>query len=135
MSKEERQARRRAAVAKIRHFVRHRVGRALRAPDEEDIEAAQALARIVLVTESNDAARLETGFVRTAGRHPSPQEVSTLADLLAKGRARFASAPSEAVAFASDPLGPLPTGLAPSEAAAWTLVAQVLLTMEEAVVR
>lgn len=99
------------------------------------IEAAQALARVVLVTESNDAARLETGFVRTAGRRPFPHEASTLADLLAKGRARFASAPSDAVAFASDPLGPLPTGLAPSEAAAWTLVAQVLLTMEEAVVR
>ncbi len=49
MGKAERQERRRNAVRKVKAFVIGRTQHALRAPDEEDIEAAQALG-IALIT-------------------------------------------------------------------------------------
>lgn len=48
MGKAERVARRRAAIAKVRAFFKNRAGHVLRAPDEEDIEAAQALGLAII---------------------------------------------------------------------------------------
>jgi hypothetical protein len=44
--------------------------------------------------------------------------------------ARYQQSPDEAKKLATDPLGPLPDGLDPAEAAAWTSVANVLLNMD-----
>lgn len=99
------------------------------------LEAAQALARRLWLLSSHDEARLVAGFRMVAGRAPSADESATLVRLLARAEARFAEDPVAARRFATEPLGNLPDGLPADALAAWTLAAQVLLTMEDAVVR
>ena len=51
-------------------------------------------------------------------------------ELHAESAAAWRSRPDEAMAFAADPLGPLPEGADPIDAAAWTAVANVLLNLD-----
>ena len=46
-------------------------------------------------------------------------------------KAKFAKDPAKATQLATDPLGPLPTGIDAADAAAWTVVANVLLNLDE----
>jgi len=102
--------------------------------DPAFVEAAQALARRML-TENSGAAtgeRVTAGFRWVIARPPADRELDALLELLGHARATFAADPAAALAFATDPLGPLPEGMAADEAAAWTTVAQALLNMDEA---
>jgi hypothetical protein len=58
-------------------------------------------------------------------------EVARLVKLYDDAKARYAKDPGKATEFATVPLGPLPKGLDPAEAAAWTVVANVLLNLDE----
>ena len=51
--------------------------------------------------------------------------------LLNDSRADLQQAPEQATALATDPLGPLPDGMDPLEAAAMTVVCNVLLNLDE----
>ncbi len=43
---------------------------------------------------------------------------------------RYSKDPAAALALATDPLGPLPSGMEPADLAAWTTVANVLLNLD-----
>ena len=95
------------------------------------VEAAQALGRRMAQTTGNDGQRLREGFWRCLHREPSVDESRTLQALLERGRQRFTAEPDKARRLATEPIGALPRGLEAPEAAAWTSVANVLLNLDE----
>jgi hypothetical protein len=56
--------------------------------------------------------------------------VKHVIDLYESERAHYQKDAKAAEKLATDPLGPLPAGLDPIEAAAWTVVANVLLNLD-----
>lgn len=96
------------------------------------VEAAQALARrIAAHAGPTPAERAAYGFHLCLIRPPSDAELARLTELYQHSRDRFAHAPDDARQLATDPLGPLPAGTDPAELAAWTVVANVLLNLDE----
>lgn len=99
--------------------------------DPAFFELAQGLARQLLDVAGDDGARIAAGFRRTVARTPNDAEVAVLTELLERERERFAADLGAAAQVATDPLGPLPDGVEASEAAAWTVLANVLLNTDE----
>jgi hypothetical protein len=100
------------------------------------VEAAQALARRILRRGGADPrARATFGLRLCLLRPPTAAEVTRLVALFRDARARYAAAPQQAVAMATDPLGALPAGADVVEHAAWTVVANVLLNLDELIVK
>jgi hypothetical protein len=100
------------------------------------VECAQALARrIVAEGGSNPDERVRYGLKLALSRVPSDAQVAPLVRLYEAMKARYAADPDAAKALAVEPLGPLPDGLAPAEAAAWTAVANVLLNLDAVLTR
>jgi hypothetical protein len=95
------------------------------------VEAAQALARrIVAEGGQSDRQRVDFALTLCLSHPPAAEQVDTLTALLNAERQRYASDRTAAVALATEPLGPLPPGAEPSELAAWTAVANVLLNLD-----
>ncbi len=96
------------------------------------VEAAQALARRTLAEGgAESAARAEYAFRRVLLRSPESAERDRLVTLVEQARSNLASDRAAALALATKPLGDLPPGIDPVEAAAWTVVGNVLLNLDE----
>jgi hypothetical protein len=96
------------------------------------VEAAQALARRMAAEGgATPETRIRYGFRRCLTRPPSEKELGRLLDLYRKSRAKYAGNPKEAQQLATEPLGPLPAGADAVDLAAWTVVANVLLNLDE----
>lgn len=95
------------------------------------IETHQAMARRVL----SAADPLDLLFRLCLSRAPSAQERTTLSRLQAEALADYRSHPQEAVKMACEPLGPAPAGADVAELAAWTAVANVVMNLDEFVMR
>jgi hypothetical protein len=96
------------------------------------VEAAQALARRTLKDGgTTDAAKINYAFRLTLTRPPTDEELKRLTALLDKSREKFKANPAQATAMATKPLGPLPKGMEEVEAAAWTVIGNVLLNLDE----
>jgi hypothetical protein len=95
------------------------------------VEAAQALARR-MVREGGDTPAERAGFGLTLclARPPHADQIAHLVELYHDEAARYAERGADALALATDPLGPLPEGMRPAELAAWTVVANVLLNLD-----
>jgi hypothetical protein len=95
------------------------------------VEAAQALARRI-VTEGgpNLDAQVRFALQLCLCRQPRPEQVEQLIELYQRELVRYRKNREAAVALATEPLGPLPSGLDPAELAAWTTVANVLLNLD-----
>jgi hypothetical protein len=95
------------------------------------VECAQALARRILreggLTVAN---RVRWGLRLVLARPPTDEQVNELVKLFDAELAHYLDHQKDALKLASDPLGPLPEGTSPSEAAAWTVVANVLLNLD-----
>jgi len=96
------------------------------------IEAAQGLARRMIekggTTLSDKAA---FGFRACLVRPPSDAEIQRLVKLYEDAKAKFTKDTGKATQLATNPLGPLPKGMDLVDAAAWTVVANVLLNLDE----
>jgi hypothetical protein len=103
------------------------------------LECARALARKVVEQGGSDlSGRLDYAFKRCLGRAPSDSERSTLLNLLAKQVRRYESADADAWAVAagdSKQHAPLPPGVKPQDLAGWTVVARVLLNLDETITK
>jgi hypothetical protein len=97
------------------------------------MEAAQALARRLDAREPKE--KLAQAFQLTLARNPTKAETTRLLELQTQTRARLATQPEKASALATKPLGPLPESTDVADAAAWTVVANVLLNLDEALMR
>lgn len=95
------------------------------------VEAAQGLARR-LISEGGvtPEERVRYGLSLCLGRPPQESAVRTLVLLYQSQLRDFWQDKDRALAMATDPLGPLPPDIDPAEAAAWTVVANVLLNLD-----
>ena len=96
------------------------------------VEAAQGLARRIL-TEGGDTleSRLEFGFLLCTSRPPTTNELNVLKQAWEQARSTYASNEADATTMATDPLGPLPEGMNPIDTAAWTVLGNILLNLDE----
>ena len=95
------------------------------------IEAAQALARRMAAVEGSAGDKARHGFRLCVARAPSDAELGRLIQLYETARQHFAQSPDQARQFATDPLGPPPDGAEIDKLAAWTMVGNVLLNLDE----
>jgi hypothetical protein len=103
--------------------------------DPAFMEAAQGLARRVLLQESaaskSDAEKLAAMFQWVLSRAPQEREQNALGQLIQSTREKFAKDAEQATKLATDPIGPIPAGADVTELATWTLVANILLNLDE----
>jgi hypothetical protein len=100
------------------------------------VEASQALARRILAEGgATTAERAAFGLRLCLIRPPSDSQIQSLAQLYESELAHYQSDAAAAQKFATEPLGALPAGTNPAEAAAWTVVANVLLNMDGVLMR
>ena len=94
------------------------------------VECAQALGRRLAQADGSVADRVRLGLERALCRPASEEAVQRLVSLHDSERSGYADRTDEALRLSTDPLGMLPAGLDPAEAAAWTTVANVLLNLD-----
>jgi hypothetical protein len=102
--------------------------------DEQFVEAARVLAQRTLAEEAQHARRLELMFRRCTGRRPDAEEQAVLERTFRGLLARFEQSPADAEALLEQ--GEAPRAEQPvAELAAWTLIANCLLSLDETLVR
>jgi hypothetical protein len=95
------------------------------------VEAAQALARRIMKEGGASAEeRARFGLRLVLARPASAEQVKRVVGLFTEEREHYRKDAKAAAALATEPLGPLPAGTDPAEAAAWTVVANVLLNLD-----
>ena len=103
--------------------------------DPTYVEAARALATMLVEDLENDEDRIAMAFRRAVGRAPDGEEETTLAALLKQQRQRYANDESAAKALLGVGEQPLPADIPPTELAAWTSVCRVVLNLHETITR
>jgi hypothetical protein len=115
--------------------------------DPAFVEAAQGLARVILreASPAGEAAkavsaagssgetawRLERAWRHCVARKPSAEELAQLRQLHDLAFEHYGERPEEARRLARDPLGDPPFAVDDRELASWTVVANVLLNLDE----
>jgi hypothetical protein len=99
------------------------------------VEAAQALARRMGEAGRSPRERAEHGFRLCLVRPPQSHEIERLATLYDQALLQFSQQPELAREMATHPLGPAKGGANLAELAAWTVVANVLLNLDEALMK
>ncbi len=96
------------------------------------VEAAQGLARRIMKEGGNTIeSKAAYGFRLSVVRPPAAAELARIVALYNQARESYAAQPAEAKTFATVPIGELPQGVDAVDAAAWTLVGNVLLNLDE----
>ncbi len=101
------------------------------------VEANQALARrlAVEVKGSDTPAKVRHAYRLGLSREADESEVATLARLHDEALAFFKADPEAAKQMATDPIGPVPEGMDVAELAAWTATANVIMNLDEFLMR
>ena len=99
------------------------------------IEAAQALARRISKSGATPADHLHHGFRLCLARPPTETETQRLTSLFEEARAFYKQDAAKATEMATIPIGPAPAGTDVAELAAWTTVANVLLNLDETLMK
>jgi hypothetical protein len=99
------------------------------------LEAAQALARRMTAGASTAVEKVTIGFRLCVTRPPHATEIERVLALYKEALAHFKQSPDKATAFATNPIGAAPAGADLPDLAAWTTVANVLLNMDETLMK
>jgi hypothetical protein len=100
------------------------------------VEAARVLAQRALADEAGtDDARLTQIMERAASRSPEADELKVLRQALAGQRQHFRQDPSAAAELIRIGDSPAPAGIDPVELAAHTLVASLVLNLDEVITK
>lgn len=100
------------------------------------VEAAQALSRrIVSEASSTPQQRADYGFRLCLSRAPSETELQSIVRLHELALSRFQADSEQASRMATEPIGPAAAGQNVAELAAWTVVGNMLLNLDEALAR
>lgn len=102
--------------------------------DPTQVEAARALAEILMV-ERSDNARIDTAYERALARKPTAKERRTLKAFLQRERKRFRAESNQADPFLEVGLHPSSDELAPTELAALTSLSRAVLNLHETITR
>jgi hypothetical protein len=95
------------------------------------VEAAQALARLIGHGPDSVEEKIKNGLRRVLLRPVAVEEIAPVAALYRSSLAAYAREPELAAAMIANPANPPPATFAPAELAAWTAVANVLLNLDE----
>jgi hypothetical protein len=96
------------------------------------VECSQSLARkVVAEGGTSPQERAIYAFRRCLARPPREAELASVVALFEKARARYAADGKKALAMATEPLGPAPAGADVADLAAWTVVGNVLINLDE----
>ncbi len=103
--------------------------------DVQQFEAARGFAERILTSAGTEDKRLTRAFRSVTGRMPTGQEQTLLNEALASQRAHFAAHPEAAKKVLANGESKAADTLPPVEFAAWTMVASLLLNLDETVTR
>jgi hypothetical protein len=95
------------------------------------VEASQALARRMSEKAKSPEEAAQNGFRICLSRMPSDLELNFLVELYQKAHAAYSKDQAAAMNMATKPLGPVPSGSNVAQLAAWTVVGNVLLNLDE----
>jgi hypothetical protein len=96
------------------------------------VECCQNLARkVVAEGGASVKERAIYAFRRCLARPPKDAELASLVSLFEKSRAKYATDAKRAHSMATEPLGPAPQGADVADLAAWTVVGNVLINLDE----
>ncbi len=98
--------------------------------DPQFVEAGRSLAQRVLESDGEDRERLASLWRRSTSRLPSEEERLVLQDLLESAREEYRAKPSEALALLRIGHAALAEGHDPAELAAWSVVANTVLSSD-----
>ncbi|MEM7233158.1 MAG: DUF1553 domain-containing protein [Planctomycetota bacterium] len=99
------------------------------------VEAAQGLGRLMVRNGETVDSRIEYGFRRCLSRLPSTIEAQKVKELFERVRKKFSIDVDAAMKLATQPIGALPKGASAVEMASWTVVASVLLNLDETLMK
>lgn len=103
--------------------------------DPQFVEAARAAAERTLRDSTDDRVRIEMLFRRATGAHPSSAAIERMAAALAANRARYVATPDAAAQLLAVGAAPKPSDLDPTELAAWTMLANAVLSSDATIVK
>jgi hypothetical protein len=98
-------------------------------------EAARNFAQRVMQTHSSTDSRITAMFRATAGRFPSTQEAEIIRRSFEKHLAAYTTKPEEAKKAISYGESKADDKLNPTELAAWTMVANLVMNLDEVVTK
>jgi hypothetical protein len=99
--------------------------------DPAYVEAAQGLARRIVSAGGSPADKAAFGLRSCLSRPATEDETAAVIRLYEDAKAEYAADAAAAMKMATDPLGALPEGADVTEHAAWTVVANVLMNLDE----
>ncbi len=99
------------------------------------VECAQALGRRLAAESGTLEDRLSAGYQWVTGHPPTSNQLKSLRHLFETERVRQHDQIPAATRLATEPLGPLPSGSDPADAAAWALIGNVLLNLDAVLTR
>lgn len=99
------------------------------------VESARALARRTVAARDRDDARIDFAFRTVLSRRPTEAERNELRDLLREQREHIAEGWVDTRALVGSEIERLPDGASPTQLAAWTTVARVLLNLDETITK
>jgi mono/diheme cytochrome c family protein len=103
--------------------------------DRAFVEASAALARRMMTATQGDKERIIHGFRRCVARTPTDREIDVLLTLYNENLEKYQKDPAAAKAMAKGGLSDMPKGLDAAELAAWTVIANVLLNLDETITK
>jgi hypothetical protein len=103
--------------------------------DIQHYEAARGLAQRMMMSSTEAAARIAFAYRTVLARPPAEEESAVVLDLYQRQMRKYEAMPEDAKKAITFGESPPATGLAERELAAWTLVANLILNLDEAVVR
>jgi len=104
--------------------------------DPTYVEAARTFAaRVLEEGGTSTAARIKWAWRHALQREPRPDEIDRLGQLVEKHLKQYEADPQSAQALLKVGFQPAPPKLKPTELAAWTSVARVLLNLHESITR
>lgn len=103
--------------------------------DVQFYEAACGFARRIIAAAATPEDRVAFAFRNVLSRPPAPEETAAALELYSRMLAKYQAAPQEAKKAITFGESKPPAGLNEPELAAWTLVANLILNMDEASVR
>lgn len=103
--------------------------------DEQFVEAARVLAQRTLTEGEDLDARVESMFLRCTGRYPDEEETTALLDAITSFESRYRDAPEDAALLLQAGEAPLPDDHDPAQLAAWTMLANAMLALDETMTR
>jgi hypothetical protein len=103
--------------------------------DVQFVEAARNFAERIVYVDSADEARMKWAFRECLSRDPSKKEMGVVQGLLDRERLRYAAKPDLALDLLANGESPRDESIAPTEHAAWTQVAALMLNLNETITR